>query len=216
MDREVPLPPPNLHGGVSVEGALGRRRSVRRFSGGALSLDHLTQLLWAAQGITKPMEEPLGTWPWGEWRGGLRTAPSAGALYPLEVYVVAGRVEGLDPALYRYLARTHSLAPSRAGELRPALYAAVHRQEAVRSAPVSIVLAAELQRTEIKYGERAERYVHMEVGAAVQNICLQAAALGLGTVFIGAFEDDRVHEVLGLSPGHLPLAVVPVGWPDRT
>jgi SagB-type dehydrogenase family enzyme len=205
------LPAPRQDGPVSVERALAHRRSARQYMSGALSMEEVAQLLWAAQGVTQPSDAPAG-WPsdW-QWLGGLRTAPSAGALYPLEVYMVAGSVEGLLPGVYRYAPNRHALEILRAGDHREALTEAALRQTQIRQAAVVIVLAGVYQRTSVKYGDRATRYVHMEAGAAGENLHLQAEALGLGTVFIGAFQDQAVKEALEMPGDHEPLLIMPVG-----
>ena len=194
----VALPAPVLEGSTSVEAALAGRGSVREYSGRAVGLAEVGQLLWAAQGITQ---------------GGRRTAPSAGALYPLEIYVLAGNVDGLEPGLYRYRPQGHELARTAAEDRRGALASAALGQGQVSAAPVVLVIAGVIERTAVKYGDRAERYVQMEVGAAAENIYLQAGALGLGTVFVGAFSDGRVAQVMGLGEGERPFAILPVGWP---
>ena len=196
------LPEPVRDGTVSIEQTLARRRSVRSFSDTPLTLPQLSQLLWAAQGISEP-------------RRGLRTAPSAGATYPLETLVAVGRVEGLAPGVYRYRPTEHDLVRLRDGDVRPALAAAALGQEFVASAPVSIVFAAVHERTAQRYGARAERYVAMEVGHAGQNLCLQAVALDLGSVIVGAFRDEQVATVLGLPDQEKPLYIVPVGQGAR-
>ncbi len=209
----IQLPAPRHESATSVEQAITQRRSLRQFADEPLSLEDVAQLLWAAQGVTEPRDRPSG-WPeeW-QWMGGLRTAPSAGALYPLEVYLVAGQVDGLDAALYRYVPLEHALERVGEGDLRDALAAAALRQPAIGGAPGVIVVAAVFQRTAVKYGERAARYVHIEVGAVGENIYLQADALGLGTVIIGAFRDAEVKQALGLPADHEPLAIMPVGRP---
>ena len=217
----IPLPAPRHTSATSVEQALSERRSIREFMDEALSLEEVSQLLWAAQGVTEPGEAPeMWREEWGKWMGGVRTAPSAGALYPLEVYLVAGEVDGLQAGLYRYIALEHALEPSAEGDLREALAEAALRQAAITAAPAVVVITAVYQRTAGKYGERATRYVHIEVGAAGQNIYLQAETLGLGTVFIGAFRDEPVQLALGLPTDHGPLAIMPVGrrtadWEER-
>jgi SagB-type dehydrogenase family enzyme len=215
-DQLIRLPAPSLDGSTSVEQALAQRRSVRQFSDAAPSLEQIGQLLWAAQGITEPAEQPRPGWraEW-QWMGGLRTAPSAGALYPLELYVVAADVEGLDAGLYHYIPQEHALMRSRSGDLREPLANAALRQTSITDAPAVFVIAGVFQRTAVKYGERAERYVHIEVGAVAENIYLQAQALDLGAVLMGAFRDDAVHECLGLPDDHEPLAIMPVGAADR-
>jgi len=193
----VELPAPDARGRMPLEATLDRRRSLRDFSGAALALADLGQLLWAAQGTTS-----------GE---GHRTAPSAGALYPLEVYVVAGRVEGLAAGCWRYETRAHRLVGIAEGDRRRPLAAAALGQDWLARAPAVIVLAGVEERTAFKYGDRAPRYVHIEAGAAAQNVALQAEARGLGTVVVGAFDDARVAELAGLRTGERPLALLPVG-----
>lgn len=194
----IALPPPRLTSAVSVEEALANRRSVRNFSQAPLSLEDAAQLLWAAQGITHP--------------DGLRTAPSAGATYPLEIYLVAGAVATLPPGIYRYEPRRHRLARTVAGDQRLPLAAAALRQRWMADAPATVVITAVFQRTSRRYGERAERYVYVEAGHAAENVCLQAVALGLGTTIVGAFSDAAVKRLLDLS-GEEPILLVPVGKP---
>jgi SagB-type dehydrogenase family enzyme len=182
---------------MSVEEALRRRRSLREFRPAPLALTEAAQLLWAAQGRTA--------------EDGRRSAPSAGALYPLEVFLVAGRVEGLAPGVYRYRPDGHVLERVTEGDRRRALSEAALGQAWVRSAPAALVLAAVHERTARKYGRRAERYVHIEVGTAAQNVALQAVALGLGTVLVGAFDDAELARASGLAPEERPLAILPVG-----
>jgi SagB-type dehydrogenase family enzyme len=192
----VQLPQPRLTGTASVEAALAARRSSRFYSDRPLTIDDLSQLLWAAQGITHPR--------------GLRTAPSAGALYPLELTVIAGMVSDLPAGTYRYQPAGHRLILIAEGDERAALADAALGQSPVRKAPVVIAIAADYRKTMIKYGERGVRYVHLEAGHAAQNLCLQATALGLGTVVLGAFSDQGVAAVLRNS-GQQPLCLIPVG-----
>jgi SagB-type dehydrogenase family enzyme len=207
----ITLPEVRYDGELSLERAVTERRSVRIYAQVALSLEDLSQLLWAAQGITERIDVPPAVWTGGEWMGGLRTAPSAGALYPLELYVAVGDVTDLEAGLYRYVPLEHSLERVGDGDLREALGAAAYRQRAIYQAPAVLLIAAVYERTAIKYGGRAERYVHIEVGAAAENAWLQAEALGLGAVFIGAFNDQAVKQALGLPEDHEPLGIMPVG-----
>lgn len=193
----IALPKPAKDGQVSVEQALWQRRSVRDFSDKPLSLDQVAQLLWAAQGITDS--------------AGHRTAPSAGALYPLEVYLVAGAVEGLEAGVYHYLPESHELLFTTGGDLRTDVADAALGQHWMADAPAMIVIAAIYARTNVKYGERTQRYVNMEVGAAAQNVYLQVEALDLSTVFVGAFYEMRVQNVLELEEVVIPLGIMPVG-----
>jgi SagB-type dehydrogenase family enzyme len=194
----IRLPPPNLSGRVSLEEALYRRRSVRLYEPEPLTLEEVSQLLWAAYGVTEP-------------RRGFKTTPSAGATYPLVIYLVAGEVEGLSPGSYKYLPEEHALVKVKDGDLREDLYVACLRQPWVLEAPASIVMGADFERTTSVYGKRGVRYVWMEFGHASQNVYLQATALGLGTVAVGAFYDGVVKEIVGMEeePGY----VMPVGRP---
>jgi SagB-type dehydrogenase family enzyme len=188
---------PRLYGAMSVEKALYERRSVRKYRRESLTLEELSQLLWAAQGITHD--------------GNYRTAPSAGALYPLETYLVTGKMPDLPAGVYRYIPRGHKLAPILAGDKRPGLCRAGLHQEYIEEAPVSLVFSAVFPRMTDKYGQRGIRYVHMEVGNAAQNVALQAVSLGLGSVVIGAFDDEAVSRVLSMPPGEEPMIILPVG-----
>jgi len=208
--QSVQLPAPRLDGKCSVEKALATRRSVRAFKDESISIGALSQLVWAAQGMTLKTDAPTG-WSWGTWQGGKRTAPSAGALYPLELYVVAGKVDGLKPGVYKYKPQTHQLISIGRGDKREELATAALGQKWTAGAPCVFVVGAVYKRTEVKYGDRAPRYVHIEVGHAVENICLQAVALDLGTTMVGAFKDGDVKKVLGMSDDEEPLAIVPVG-----
>jgi SagB-type dehydrogenase family enzyme len=207
----IMLPGIAQDGTVSVESSIQNRRSVRHFTDEPVSVQELAQLLWAGQGMSEVLEEPppgFGNW---EWKGGFRTAPSAGALYPLELYLVVGTAEDIDPGVYRYAPLEHGLVKTEDGDLREALWDAALRQGAIREAPVTILIAGVVERTAVKYGGRAEQYVLIEVGAAAENIFLQAGAIGLGTVFIGAFDDEAVPQAFGF-PGELQVfGIMPVG-----
>ncbi len=198
-DNPIPLPAPQTTGPLSIEEALFQRSSVRELRPEPISLAEAGQLLWAAQGIAR--------------QGGYRTAPSAGALYPLEVLLVAGSVHDLSPGVYRYRPRDHALAPILEEDLRGKLAAAALGQSFIKDGAAVLVITAVYERTTAKYGQRGIRYVHMEVGYASENIHLQAAALGLGTVAVGAFHDDRVQELLNLPANEHPLLIMPVGKP---
>lgn len=182
---------------ASLEDLLRQRRSVRDYADAPLTQDEVMKLLWAAQGITR------------SWGG--RTAPSAGALYPLELYVAVGNVMDLSPGIYKYDPGRNKLTLIKEGDVRTALALASLGQRSVADGAINIVIAAVYERTMVKYGTRGERYVHIEVGHAAQNICLQAVALGLGLVTIGAFQDSAVAKIIGMSPDEAPLYVIPVG-----
>lgn len=188
----IALPAPRADSGVSVEHALRERRSVREFRPAPLTLEEIAQLLWAAQGIS------------GD---GLRTAPSAGALFPLELYVVA------DAGIRRYLPAQHALAPVAAGDRRRDLASAALGQDCIADASIVLVITAVPGRTSGKYGTRGQRYVHLEVGHAAQNVLLQATALGLAAVPVGAFDDAKVADVLALPKGEAPLYLIALGRP---
>ncbi|MEM2925454.1 MAG: SagB/ThcOx family dehydrogenase [Methanocellales archaeon] len=191
----VNLPPPRYDGPISLEAALLRRRSIRTYSGGDLKLEEISQLLWAAQGITSPL--------------GFRTAPSAGALYPLELYLAAGDVEDIDKGVYKYISKEHALIKIREGDVRIELASAAVNQRCVFEAAVDIVFTAVYERTTMKYGERGRRYVHLEAGHAAQNVYLQAVSLNLGAVVIGAFLDEEVKKILNIQEE--PLYIIPIG-----
>jgi len=193
----INLPEPQYDSDVSIEQSLLERRSIRSYSGQPLTLQELSQLLWAAQGLTDP--------------GGFRTAPSAGGLYPLELYLVAGDVTDLTAGVYRYQPDGHQLAKTLDGDKRAELAEAALGQEWVKEGAVSIVFTAVYERTTVKYGDRGVRYVHIEAGHAAQNLCLQATALGLGAVTVGAFHDEEVSQLLNLPADERPLYVIPVG-----
>lgn len=198
----IRLPPPSVDGTVSVEAAIAGRRSERRLSAEPITLPELSQLLWATQGITDRARA-------------FRSAPSAGATFPLETLVAAGAVNGLAAGLYRYLPAEHSLRPSTPRDVRDRLRRDGLSQPVLGQAPVVVILTALVERTAARYGERATRYVDMEAGHAAENLCLQAVALGLGSVCIGAFDDERVASVLGLGESERPLYMLPVGRPAR-
>ncbi len=193
MIKEIKLPKPIEKGSLSVEETLQRRRSVREYKKGALSLGEVSQLLWAGGGRNL-------------YR---RTIPSAGATYPLELYLVSGEIEGLEMGFYHYIVSRHSLEKMKEEDLRRRLCRAALDQRMIERAPANLIIAADYHRTTGHYGQRGVRYVHMEVGHMGQNISLQAVALNLGTVMIGAFSDKEIKEILGIEED--PLYIIPVG-----
>lgn len=196
----VRLAPPRLKGPLSLEEALATRRSLRQWAPGALPLEDVTQLVWAAQGVTGP--------------GGKRTAPSAMARYPLELYVVAGDVQGLPAGVYRYLPATHALArlaDSPAMDRRAAVARAAGGQASVATAPVVLVVAAVPGRFGSRTDARTDRFIAIEAGAVLQNIYLQATALRLGAVAVGGYQDEPLAQAVPLATGERPMIVVPVG-----
>jgi SagB-type dehydrogenase family enzyme len=191
----APLPAVDRQGAAALEQLIARRRSVRELAGRPLERAELSQLAWAAQGLSED--------------GTRRNVPSAGALYPLELRIVC------SDGLFRYHPAGHALSLVRAEDLRPALSAAALGQPVVAAAPCTFALSGVVERTARKYGERAHRFIAMEAGHAAQNLLLQAEARGLGGVPIGGFEEERVSAVLGLAEGEEPLYLIPVGHPAR-
>jgi SagB-type dehydrogenase family enzyme len=197
--ESMALPQP-LHQGATLEKALAQRRTVREFAPRPIGLPALSQLLWSAQGITHP--------------GGYRTAPSAGALYPLEIDVVAGDITGLEAGVYRYLPDAHRLRRQQRGDRRLAVADAALQQQWLSRAAVLIIIRGVYRRTALKYGEQARRYVQLEAGAVTQNILLQAVSLGLGAATVGAFRSPQLEGVIGGEEREEPLVIIPVGHPS--
>jgi len=197
-ETSIILPQPSTDSEVSIEEALSERRSVREYMDEPLTLREVSQILWAAKGMTAPE------------KGG-RTAPSAGALYPLEVYLVVRRVDGVKPGVYHYLPEEHKLDRILEGDISIELAQAALGQTFISKAPVNLVFSGVFKRTTKKYGERGVYYVYMEAGHAAQNVYLQVQSLGLGTVTVGAFYDEEVKRLLNLSEEETPLYIMPIG-----
>ena len=193
----ITLPSPVAERHCELNHALQFRRSFREFKDEPISLAEAGRLLWAAQGITS--------------LGGYRTVPSAGGLYPLEVYLVAGRVEELPAGIYKYIAAKHGLVKKADGDRRAELASASLGQLWMSQAAAIVAFSGVPERTTKRYGDRGKRYVYMEVGHAGQNVSLEAVALGLGTTVVAAFSDDEVKRVLGLPKNEEPLYLMPVG-----
>ena len=191
----VLLPKPRYDSDTSVEEALWQRRSIREYTAGALTLEQVGQLLWAAQGINDP--------------SGKRTAPSAGAIYPLNIYAVISNVAGVLPGVYLYRPDSHSMVETLEGDRRNALSRS--SQSDVDEVTINIVITAVFEKIKRQYGDRGIRYVYMEAGHAAQNLYLQVVSLKMGTVVIGAFDDNEVKKVLGLPDNEEPLYIMPVG-----
>ena len=191
------LPEPSYDGLISLEKVLCERRSCRYYTGEELLLQEVSQLLWAAQGITSRQSE--------------RTAPSAGGLFPLQLYLVAGTVDYLEAAVYRYIPEGHEVEKSISGDERFHLAQAALGQFYIQKAAYDIVITAMYDKITSRYKTRGIRYAHMEAGHASQNIYLQATALNLGTVAIGAFDSDRISRLLELRVGEEALYIMPVG-----
>ncbi|MFA5795402.1 MAG: SagB/ThcOx family dehydrogenase [Candidatus Brocadiia bacterium] len=195
--KEITLPAPKNTGTMSLEEAILKRHSVRAYKSDELTSEQLSQLLWSAQGLN-PRKKFMA-----------RNAPSAGGVYPMEVYV-------LDKAgIYQYIAKSHSLKQVKTGDTRKLLGEAAYGQSYIVQASVDIVLAGDVAKCAKHYGDRASRYVAMEVGHIGQNISLEAVALGLGTVMIGAFDDEKVNEVLSLPDNLSAFYIIPVGYSNE-
>jgi len=190
--KETKLPQPDLKGKMTLEAAINKRRSVRSYASKDLTLAQTSQLLWAAQGIT-------------DKRNSFRSAPSAGALYPITVYLLN------KDGLFEYIPESHSIKEIVTKDLRSGLASAALGQESISEAPIDIVITADYRITQSKYGSRTDRYVWLEGGHVAQNILLQATALGLAGVPIGAFYDNKVKNVLYLDKE--PLYIIPIGYP---
>ncbi|XUX01073.1 MAG: SagB/ThcOx family dehydrogenase [Dehalogenimonas sp.] len=199
---EVSLPKPSIKGSITVEEAIRTRRSTLEFGDQPLTLDILSRLLWSLQGSSGKQ---------------LRTAPSAGATYPLEIIAIVGTfgVINLSPGSFFYNSLSHGLRAYKSSDLRDRLAKFSLGQQAIATAPVSLVIIADYERTRSRYRNRTERYVHMEAGHAAQNLYLQATALGLGTTAIGAFDDTGVKDVLSIPGDFQPLYIMPVGVPAK-
>lgn len=195
-EEDIILPSPKTKGDISVEEAIERRRSIRDFTNTPLTLEQISQLVWSAQGITDTINGYK-----------LRASPSAGALYPLELYIL------IPEGVYHYIPSEHMLSLVKEGDYRKQLYQSALKQSSITSAPMNIVITAIYERTTIKYRERGVRYVHIEAGHAAENIHLQAVSLGLASVPIGAFYDDKVKNVISCSDDEVPLYIIPVGKP---
>ncbi|ADG18246.1 SagB/ThcOx family dehydrogenase [Paraburkholderia atlantica] len=190
---QIELPKPNLTGTVSLEEAIAKRRSVRRFASKPLPVEAIGQLMWAGQGITNS--------------DGKRAAPAAGALYALELYVVTAT------EVMHYLPEGHRAEKRASHDLRPELRALAVNQASVEAAPALLVVAADPSRLTARYGGRANLYADLEVGHATQNMLLQVVALGLVAVPVGAVDGAPAARKLGLPRGQTVLYLIPVGYP---
>jgi len=191
--KKINLPEPKIMGRMSVEESIFRRRSERAYTNQELTLEQISQLLWAAQGITDK------TW-------GFRAAPSAGALYPLTLYILK------KDGVFKYIPDGHKLAQISEEDKRPSLVRASLGQSYIAEAPLVIVIAGNFRITETKYGQRSYRYVNMEVGHVAENVHLQAVAMGLVSVPIAAFWDDVVAKTLELPETQDPFYIIPIGY----
>ncbi len=195
----IKLPAPVTKGAMSVEEALQNRRTTRKFANRSLELAQISQLLWAGDGINNPQ--------------GKRTAPSGKATYPMDLYVVAGErgVTGLAPGIYHYKVAEHALEPVAKGEFRAAVAKACNSQVWMTEAPVILVISGDYKRSEVKNGDKAPLYTHIEAGLIAENIFLQTGALGLGAGIAGGMNDKALGQALKLPPANIPFLVMPVG-----
>jgi len=200
------LPSPVLQGTVSVEEAISKRRSHRSFIEEKISAEDISQILWAAYGITQPIPDRPGL------KGGLRAAPSAGAMYPLQLYVLIGKVSDIEPGVYKYVPQGHGIVRVIDKDVKALLASAALGQEMIKTAPACLFYSADFSITTRRYAERGrERYVCMDVGHSAENVYLQAEALHLGTCAIGAFNDAEVRAVMQLPENEEPLYIMPIG-----
>ncbi len=196
--NKIKLPAPDKKGGMPVELAINNRRSVRDYSDKPLTIKEVSQLLWSAQGITNKERS-------------LRAAPSAGATYPLELYLVADDVTGLDDGVYHYIPKGHYIKKIKDEQIKGELTTAALGQSFISDAPIILVISAVYERTTYRYGDRGKRYVHMEVGHVAENIYLQAESLHLGTVVVGAFADEKVKKLIGMKDKETPMYIMTGG-----
>lgn len=198
MQKEtIKLPEPNYKSNISIEESLLKRRSIREYKKSALTLNDVSQVLWACQGITK--------------KNSYKTAPSAGGLYPLEFFLFIGNVENAASGIYKYESIKHQLVNLTTDDKRKKLFDAAMNQSAVMKAPIIIIITTIYSKMTGKYGNRGIRYVYLEAGHAAQNIYLQCVSLNLGTVAIGAFNDEMMKIILTLKRDEEPLYLIPVG-----
>jgi len=198
--KEIKLTTAKHDSSISIEKTLCTRRSIREYNNKPIELAQLSQLLWAAQGITKVRDGY-----------GLRTAPSAGALYPMELYIVVENVTNLPAGVYKYNCKTHSLKPIKSGKYLGQLATASLEQSCISNGAAAIIITGVFERTRVKYGSRGTRYVYMEAGHVAENIYLQGVSLGVGTVTVGAFSDKKVQKLIGAQENEQPLYVMPIG-----
>ncbi|KKG16869.1 nitroreductase [Methanosarcina sp. 2.H.T.1A.6] len=198
LPMKIKLPEPDAAGKSHIEELIAKRRSLREYADRELSEPLISRFLWATQGISS--------------KGVLRTVPSAGALYPLEVHIVIGEGNGLEAGIYRYIAEEHSLIQEIPGDMRTKLSEAALSESMIKNAPVSLVISAVYPRITSKYGKRGLRYAHMEAGHAAQNVYLLGVELGIGTCAVGAFADEEIKKVLKMPANEDPLYILPLGY----
>ncbi len=194
------LPEPRCAGGMPLAQTLAERRSVRVYAKTPITLADAAQLLWSAAGTTSPE--------------GFRTTPSAGATFPLETYLIAGAVDGLAAGVYRYDPATHGLNRTAEGDIRGELAAACMNQACVATCAAAILFGAVFERTTAKYGDMGRDFVLLEAGHAAQNVSLQAVALGLGAVAIGALDEPRLKSLAAMGDNEKAIYMMVFGKPN--
>ncbi|MBW1739832.1 MAG: SagB/ThcOx family dehydrogenase [Deltaproteobacteria bacterium] len=201
----ISLPAPSHKGTLTVEEALKARRTHRSFKPRSLTLKQFSQILWGAYGVTAKSSGY-----------DLKTAPSAGALYPIDIYAVVGQagVDTLRPGVYHYCPENHSIECTKERDLRAAVAKHSLRQMWMAKAPVILVITGKYARCCVKYGRRGVTYTHIEAGHVGQNVFLQAEAIGLKAGIVGAFNNEQIIKTLGIPAEHDPLLMMPVGFPD--
>jgi len=196
--NQIKLPAPVTESKTSIEKAIKERRSIRKYRNIALSINELSQLLWAGQGITDSFNK-------------YRSYPSAGALFPLELYVAINKVEKIEKGLYYYDPFKHVLIKKSDKDIIPEITQAALNQQFINESAIVLIYTAIKSRSTSRYGERGLRYIYMEAGHAAQNIYLQAVSLNLGVVVIGAFIDKEISKILNLKDDEIPVYIIPVG-----
>ena len=197
QNQIIKLPEPKFKSSISIEEAINKRRSIRKFDDSPLEINEISQLLWAAQGINTS--------------DGRRTVPSAGATYPLEIYLASRKINGLDKGLYKYNPQSHSLIPIKYGDISSDIANSTLQKNIIYSATAIFIITADFERTTSVYGSRGNIYVYFEVGHAAQNLSLQAVGLKIGSVMIGAFDEKELKRLLGLPINETPLYIIPCG-----
>ena len=201
MSQYISLPTPDLLNGLPLYKTINLRRSVRNFSTKSLTLNQISQLVYSAQGKNHSK---------------YRVIPSAGATFPLDLYLLisTNAIHGIDAGIYHYIIEGHTLLKHRIGDFREELFEAGFKQSCIKNAPVNIILTGEFPRTARIYKDRAVQYVNQEIGHAGQNISLVAISLGLGSVMVGAFKEEDVLRILDCPQTYIPLYIIPLGYPS--
>jgi SagB-type dehydrogenase family enzyme len=191
----IKLPRADFRGKI-IEDCIRERMSKRYYRAEPLKIEEVAQILWAAQGMINKEK---------------RSAPSAGATYPLKLYAMCGNVDGLEKGLYLYLSQEHALEEKINEDLRKSLCKCALNQEWIEKAALVLIFVAVYKRTTMYYGERGTMYVHIETGHSAQNVYLECVSMGLGTVAVGAFHPGEVKKLLLLSKEEEPLYIMPIG-----